>query len=70
MLQPVITMLDQVKRAFLLEHNAKGKAREHATSLERRLKALEEENVALKLAAENERADKDRLLAVVHSLTG
>ena len=63
-------MLDDVKRAFLLEHAAKGKARDRAASLEERLKALEEENASLKLAAETERAGKDRLLAVVHSLTG
>ena len=63
-------MLDDVKRTFLLEHAAKGRARERATSLEEKLKALEEENASLKLAAETERADKDRLLAVVHSLTG
>ena len=69
-LQPVVAMLDDVKRAFLLEHAAKGRAREHATSLEEKLKALEEENASLKLAAETERADKDRLLAVLHSLTG
>ena len=62
-------MLDDVKRAFLLEHAAKGKARERTASLEERLKALEEENASLKLAAETERAGKDRLLAVVHSLT-
>ena len=69
-LQPVVAMLDDVKRAFLQEHAAKGKARDRAASLEERLKALEEENASLKLAAENERSAKDRLLAVVHSLTG
>ena len=63
-------MLDDVKRAFLLEHAAKGKARDRAASLEEKLRALEEENASLKLAAETERAGKDRLLAVVHSLTG
>ena len=69
-LQPVVAMLDDVKRAFLQEHAAKGKARDRAASLEERLRALEEENASLKLAAESERSAKDRLLAVVHSLTG
>ena len=68
-LQPVVAMLDDVKRAFLQEHAAKGKARDRTASLEERLRALEEENASLKLAAENERSAKDRLLAV-HSLTG
>ena len=63
-------MLDDMKRAFLQEHAARGRARDRAASLEEKLKALEEENASLKLAAETERADKDRLLAVVHSLTG
>ena len=63
-------MLDDVKRAFLQEHAARGRARDRAASLEEKLKALEEENVSLKLAAETERAVKDRLLAMVHSLTG
>ena len=69
-MQPVVTMLDDVKRAFLQEQAAKARARDRAASLEEWLKELEEENTTLKAAAENERSAKDRLLAVVHSLTG
>ena len=63
-------MLEDVKRSVLREQAAKTRAREHAASLEERLKALEEENASLKLAADNEKSVKDRLLALVHSLTG
>ena len=43
----------------------------HQTStLEEKIKALEEENETLKLAAAAERSQKDRLLAVMHTLTG
>ena len=68
--QPVVIKLDDVKRSFLREHSAKAQARERAASLEERLKKLEEENVSLKLAADEEQSAKDRLLALVHSLTG
>ena len=34
------------------------------------MKALEEENATLKLAAAAEKSQKDRLLAVMHTLTG
>ena len=42
-------MLDDVKRSFLQEQAAKKQARARATSLEERLRALEEENASLKL---------------------
>ena len=63
-------MLDDVKRSFLREQATKTQARARTASLEERLKALEEENASLKLAADEERSAKDRLLALVHSLTG
>ena len=63
-------MLEDVKRSFLREQAAKARAQDRDASLEERLKALEEENASLKLVAENEKSDKDRLLAVVHSVTG
>ena len=63
-------MLENVKQSFLREQTAKRQAREHAASLEERLKALEEENASLKLAADEEWSGKDRLLALVYSLTG
>ena len=69
-MQPVVTMLEDVKCSFLQEQAAKVRARDRAASLEERLKEIEEENTSLKAAAENERSAKDRLLAVVHSLTG
>ena len=68
--QPVVIMLEDVKRSFLWEQAAKTQARECATSLEERLKTLEEENASLKLVADEERSAKDRLLALVHSLAG
>ena len=67
--QPVVTMLENVKRSFLQEQTAKVEALERAVSLEERLKALEEENASLKLSADEERSAKDQLLALVHSLT-
>ena len=63
-------MLEDVKRSFLREQAAKTQARERAASLEERLKTLEGENASLKLATDEERSAKDRLLALVHSLTG
>ena len=63
-------MLDDVKRSFLREQAAKARAQGRAASLEERLKKLEDENACLKAAAEIERSAKDRLLAMVHSLTG
>ena len=48
----------------------KNKAVQQASTLEEKMKALEEENAALKLAAAAERSQKDRLLAVMHTLTG
>ena len=69
-MQPVVTMLDDVKRAFLQEQATKARARDRAASLEERLRKLEDENASLKVAAEIERSAKDWLLAVVHSLTG
>ena len=48
----------------------KSKAQAQAASLEEKLKALEQENASLKLAADEEKSGKDRLLALVHSLTG
>ena len=63
-------MLDDVKCSFLREQAAKARAQGRAASLEERLKKLEDENASLKAAAEIERSAKDRLLAVVHSLTG
>ena len=48
----------------------KNKAVHQASALEEKMKALEEENAALKLAAAAERPQKDRLLAVMHTLTG
>ena len=43
----------------------------HQTStLEEKIKALEEENETLKLAAAAESSQKDRLLAVMHTLAG
>ena len=68
--QPIVTMLEDVKRSFLREQATKARAQNRAASLEERLKKLEEENASLKAAAEVERSAKDRLLAVVHSLTG
>ena len=47
----------------------KNKAVQQASSLEDKMKALKEENEALKLAAAVERSQKDRLLAVLHTLT-
>ena len=69
-MQPGVIMLDDVKRSFLREQAAKARAQCRAASLEERLKKLEDENASLKAAAEIERSAKDRLLAVVHSLTG
>ena len=69
-MQPVVNMLDDVKRSFLREQAAKMQARDHVTSLEEWLKALKKENASLKLAADSEKSAKDRLLALVHSLTG
>ena len=43
---------------------------QRASTLEEKMKALQEENAALKLAADAEKSQKDRLLAVVHTLTG
>ena len=43
---------------------------QRATTLEEKPKALKEENAALKLAADEEKSQKDRLLTVVHTLTG
>ena len=43
---------------------------QQASTLEEKMKALQEENAALKLAADAEKSQKDRLLAVVHTLTG
>lgn len=63
-------MLENVKQSFLQEQAEKNQAREHAASLEERLKEPEEENASLKLAADEERSGKDRLLALLHSLTG
>ena len=63
-------MLEDVKRSFLQEQAAKMRAKERAASLEERLRMLEEENASLKLAADNEKSSKDRLLALVRSLTG
>ena len=48
----------------------KNEAVQRASTLEEKLKALKEENAALKLAADAEKSQKDRLLAVVHTLTG
>ena len=48
----------------------KNKAVQQASSLEDKMKALKEENKALKLTAAAERSQKDRLLAVLHTLTG
>ena len=48
----------------------KNKAVQQASTLEEKIEALQEENAALKLAADAERSQKDRLLAVVHTLTG
>ena len=48
----------------------KNKAVQRASTLEEKIEALQEENAALKLAADAERSQKDRLLAVVHTLTG
>ena len=62
-------MLEDVKRSFLQEKAAKARAKEHAASLEEQLRTLEEENASLKLAADGERSAKDRLLALVRSLT-
>ena len=69
-MQPVVTMLEDVKRSFLQEQAAKARAKERAASLEERLRTLEEENASLKLAADSEKSAKDRLLALVRSLTG
>ena len=55
---------------MLLAADEKNKAVQRASTLEEKLKALQEENVALKLAAVAEKSQKDRLLAVVHTLTG
>ena len=43
---------------------------QRASTLEEKMKALQEKNAALKLAADAEKSQKDRLLAVVHTLTG
>lgn len=48
----------------------KNKAVQQASTLEEKMKALEKENAALKRAANAEKSQKDRLLAVVHTLTG
>ena len=48
----------------------KNKAVHQASTLEEKMKALEEENATLKLAVAAERSQKDRLLAVMHTLTG
>ena len=48
----------------------KNKAVQQASTLEEKMKALKEENATLKLAAAAERSQKDRLLAVMHTLTG
>ena len=63
-------MLEKVKRFFLQEKSAKTEALYRANSFKERLKALEEENASLKLNMDRERSTKDRLLAVVRSLTG
>ena len=63
-------MLEDVKRSFLREQAAKARAQDRAASLEERLKRLEDENASLKAATEIERSAKDRLLAMLHSLTG
>ena len=65
-----MNILEEVKRSFLREQAAKDQARERAASLEERLKVLKKENASLKLAADEERSAKDRLLAIMHSLTG
>ena len=48
----------------------KNKAVQQASTLEEKMKALQEENAALKLAADEEKSHKDWLLAVIHTLTG
>ena len=48
----------------------KNKAVQQASSLEDKMKALKEENEALKLTAAADRSQKDRMLAVLHTLTG
>ena len=69
-MQLVVTMLKDVKRSFQREQAAKARAQDRAASLEERLRKLEDENASLRAATEIERSAKDRLLAVVHSLTG
>ena len=68
--QPVVTMLENVKRSFLQEQTSKAEALERVVSLEEQLKALEEENASLRLSADEEWSAKERLLGLVHSLTG